>query len=149
MHCVITVWIERRSCHVLYDSLQWRQTRERHRCWCHTYKHAANGCWFRPIARWTDYCHCGPQYEISIFHTGYEYQIYPLSSAVRMLNVQINISNRTLQSGVLLQAVTVTQLVKKLPVNYATWRSIPCLQDPAALRCSEPDESCPHLRPVS
>jgi hypothetical protein len=86
-------------------------------------KHVANGCSIRTIARWTDYGHYGnygPQYEIHIFHTEYEYQIYPLSSAVRMFHVQFNISNRTPQSGVLLQDVTVAQLVNKFPVNYAT-----------------------------
>ena len=75
----------------------------------------------------TDYGHCGhydTQYEIRIFQTEYKYQIYPLSSAVGMFHVQINISNRTPQSGVL-RDVTVALLVKKFPVNYSTRRSIP------------------------
>lgn len=92
--------------------------------------------WFRPIARWKDYGHYGhygTQYEIRIFQTEYKYQIYPLSSAVRMFHVQMNISNRTPQSGVLLQDVTVAQLVKKLPVNYATRRSAPVYDRPPPL----------------
>jgi hypothetical protein len=87
--------------------------------------HVASGCRFGPIARWKHcgryghYGHYGPQYEIRNFHTQHKYQIYLLSSAVRMFHVQINISNRTPQSGILLQDVTVVQLVKKFPVNCA------------------------------